>query len=341
MFLKSSTREIPQADTLENVVDTVFFVAKGFDSFQLIAKKLGLTKRQGRYYRLAAELLGLIKRPKRNRAVLTQLGKDFLDANNQEKRSILFEQVFKIPIIQTVIGLLVGAKGSILQEEVSNILIEAIKESTQQMIKRRLKTILSWLLSLGIVTQNGSLIKLVDLPHSINYIKIHNLQIPVLLKVDDYAHLKRVGILARSQFESINEENRLVAFERENLEHEKIISLISKRLRENGIFSIYNDYIDLAARIDNNPYLFEAKVLNSDSINQTLRGIQQLLHYRSLQSSKDSKLVLLTEKNIPIQNKRIQNFLLKQKILHLEVDLNKNRIYSSINFSKELEFLID
>ena len=98
------SEEIPQADSLDNVLVTAEAVSKGKTSFQTIAKALGLDTRQGRYYRKAAEILGLIKNY-RNFSVLTPLGHKIVTADRAEQQQILKNQVLGLPIVQIVLGI--------------------------------------------------------------------------------------------------------------------------------------------------------------------------------------------------------------------------------------------
>ena len=73
--------EIPQADNLLDVVRTVIAVSQGARTFQQIATSIGKVERQGRYYRKAAEIVGMIATPNRNQSILTQLGQSFVQNN--------------------------------------------------------------------------------------------------------------------------------------------------------------------------------------------------------------------------------------------------------------------
>jgi molybdenum cofactor biosynthesis enzyme len=73
------TAEVPQADSLEKVIETVCAISQGHLSHQEIAHQLGVQDRQGRYYRLAAEILKLVsKTTSKNVAALTPIGRALL-----------------------------------------------------------------------------------------------------------------------------------------------------------------------------------------------------------------------------------------------------------------------
>lgn len=89
--MKISITEVPQADELNKVILTVEAVQNDYKSDQKIADYVGFTDRQGRYYRLAAEILGLLKN-ENNSAFLTKTGNELiiLDEENRLKKSEQF-----------------------------------------------------------------------------------------------------------------------------------------------------------------------------------------------------------------------------------------------------------
>ncbi|HQU09722.1 MAG TPA: hypothetical protein PLV25_07155, partial [Opitutales bacterium] len=78
-----TTADFPQADRLEQVGEVALAVSKKLHSDDEIEAYIGLDSgaRQGRYYRLAAEVLGLITN-QQNYAVLTPLGEEFASLNS-------------------------------------------------------------------------------------------------------------------------------------------------------------------------------------------------------------------------------------------------------------------
>ena len=294
-----TTREIPQADTLENIIDAVEFVSKGYDSYQMIAKKLGLVERQGRYYRLAGELLGLIHNiPHQNMARLTPLGKKFLSSNSDERRKIMFDQIFAVPVVQTVIGILAASGGCALQEEISRVLFDIVTDSTKTMMGRRLQTILSWLGTLGIVTKSGSVVKLVNFPDSINLIEIKDVRLPVLPRIDEPKLFKDVFVSALSNREIIQVEVAKASLERTNKDHEILRNLFAEGVRTCGSISTFNSYVDLAARINSSSIIVEAKILGSNLQSELQKGMSQLSRYKCLQCLPEANGILLVDQDL-------------------------------------------
>lgn len=330
-----TTREIPQADTLENIIDAVEFVAKGYDSYQMIAKKLGLVERQGRYYRLAAELLGFIRNvPHQNRSRLTTLGNKFLSSNADERKAMIFAQIFNVPVVQTVIGILVASGGSALQEEICGVLFDIVTDSTKIMMRRRLQTILSWLGTLGIITKSGSVVKLVYFPASTNLIEIKDVRLPVLPKIDEPKLFKDVFASALSNREIIQAEIRKASLERTSKDHEMLRNLFAERVRSCGSISTFNSYVDSAARINSSSIIMEAKILGPNVESELQEGMSQLSRFKRLQCLPEAKVILLVDQdlsnldysfstNLEKENKHLawkgsnDDFISKSKIVEL------------------------
>src|SRR5437764_6688558 len=95
--------EIPQADIIEDVVKTVICVAQGGKTFQEIAKAIGKVDRQGRYYRKAAEILGLITTPSINNSMLSGLGEQFIHSNPTIDNPLFFQAVMNARIFQRLV----------------------------------------------------------------------------------------------------------------------------------------------------------------------------------------------------------------------------------------------
>ena len=96
------TWNIPQADSLEQVLSTVEAVSNGLTSFQRIAAHIGLSERQGRYYRRAAEILNLIELAGTNVSVLTPIGREYITETQIVKRHIVKKQLLQVDIFQTI-----------------------------------------------------------------------------------------------------------------------------------------------------------------------------------------------------------------------------------------------
>ncbi|MDV3951733.1 hypothetical protein CMT77_05825 [Elizabethkingia anophelis] len=149
--MKISITQVPQADELNKVIMAVEAVYNGSTSFQQIADYIGFTDRQGRYYRLAAEILGLLKNdPKKNNADLTKLGEDLiiLDEENRVKkiRNILQNNILFSQILNEIESHEEGLTRIEIIQYLSNI-----TDGAESTIIRRYSTVISWLLYSSLV----------------------------------------------------------------------------------------------------------------------------------------------------------------------------------------------
>ncbi len=148
-MLKS--KRVPQADILEDVINTVRYVGRHPNcSDNQIANYIGKVDRQGRYYRHAAVLLGLIKNHK-NSAWITSEGNHFLSLSNQEQEDYLREKIRNIEVFELAIEHIRNNPGCTVYD------IEGLlaREGIVKLAERRSKTIVAWLIDLDIVRLNG------------------------------------------------------------------------------------------------------------------------------------------------------------------------------------------
>ena len=147
--------DIPQADNLNDVANVINAISSGAETYQDIASIIRKTDRQGRYYRLAAELLGFIKNH-RNKSVLTLKGKEFLRKRNDQD-ALLRTAILNCKIIQRMIPFFELNTNGITREQIIDFLKEITRSKSKTMMPRRASTIISWLKEVNIVTDiNGN-----------------------------------------------------------------------------------------------------------------------------------------------------------------------------------------
>ncbi|EST54527.1 hypothetical protein T458_11545 [Brevibacillus panacihumi W25] len=144
--------EVPQADILSDVIRTVSFVQQHRGAnYAMIARHIGKGERQGRYYRHAAELLGLINNHQ-NYAWILPDGEHFLGLNPQEQMDYLRQRVQGIKVFELAEQLIRSNPGC-SEEDIEQMLIdEGITISTGD---RRTSTIVSWMVDLNIIRLTG------------------------------------------------------------------------------------------------------------------------------------------------------------------------------------------
>lgn len=100
------TKDFPQADKLEQVGEVAIAVAKGNRADTDIEKFIGLASegRQGRYYRHAADILGLIT-TSQNYSDLTLLGAEYSSlTTSKAKNEFLIRCVLETAVFQQAIA---------------------------------------------------------------------------------------------------------------------------------------------------------------------------------------------------------------------------------------------
>lgn len=148
-MLKS--KRVPQADILGDVINTVRYVDKHPNcSDKKIANYIGKVDRQGRYYRHAAVLLGLINNYQ-NKAWITNEGTHFLTLSKQDQEDYLRDKINQIEVFELAIDYIKANPGCTVYD------IEAllVREGIVKLAERRSKTVVSWLIDLDIIRLNG------------------------------------------------------------------------------------------------------------------------------------------------------------------------------------------
>lgn len=148
MSKQFSITQVPQADELSKVILTVEAIFNDSRSDEQIAEYVGFTDRQGRYYRSAAELLGLIENTN-NTAKLTQLGINLIvleDDNRTIKiRGILLRNDFFSEVLGYIERESDSNKIGISRNELYEYLL-TIVDGAESTIQRRINSIINWLL---------------------------------------------------------------------------------------------------------------------------------------------------------------------------------------------------
>lgn len=153
MNSKVETADVPQANDLTKVVQTVVAVSKGAQTYQDIAKTLRFTERQGRYYRRAAEIVGLVSN-KANKAELTAQGRDFIArlGDGVDPMQLVKPYVLDLPLIREVFAQ-IDPDRPIGDEAILTALVEVSNFSKKnKTARRRLSTFVQWLKQLGLIT---------------------------------------------------------------------------------------------------------------------------------------------------------------------------------------------
>ncbi len=336
--MRIPSSEIPQADKLDDVVRVAEAVKSGYRTYQDIASYLDKVERQGRYYRLAAEIIGLIE-SQDNYARLTKEGKRIIVASNpKEQKKALLELILSTRLFQRMLPFFENHKTGITRHELEKFMEKVTQPVGATMMIRRASTATSWLKELGVIKQVKDLF--IVNPTVFNNIPKIEFKItePLLPKVENLKEYQLVEERTRAnravQF-MVND----VARERADNAHRRLVNLVSVRLNKAGVVARYNKLVDLAARVENTPFLFEMKSITRKNAHaQIRRSIGQLYEYRFLQNITDAKLVVVVENELPNDTKWMNEYLEEDRGIHLIWD-GDNKLYASKKTKKALPFL--
>jgi len=140
----------PQANDLDKVVKTAISVINKDKS-----EEKYMLGRQGRYHRNAGETLGLIRKVN-DEFHPTDVGEKFINATQKEREEILQDLVMDVPIFKRFLAFSRdNRKFKWSSDEIATFILDQIKLSDQT-AKRRVQTISSWLIRIGLAERKDS-----------------------------------------------------------------------------------------------------------------------------------------------------------------------------------------
>lgn len=340
--MRIPSEDIPQADTIEDVVRTVFAISQGARTYQQIATAIGKVGRQGRYYRRAAEILGFTYRPKRNNSILTDLGQQFLNSGLSIQNPIFIQAVLNARVIQRTIPYLELNKiNGVTQDDIVDFLISIADISGDSMAPRRFSSVVSWLESLQMVTNrhNRYFISSSHINSSIEILEFTEFDEPILPTTTNLNEYREVEQRAANASQEIMFFRNGAAHERADNAHRRLVNLVSRRLKEVGAIPRFNQFIDLAARVNDLDFIFEMKSTTADNAkSQIRRGISQLYEYRYLQNSPTAYLILVVENPLPQEINWMLDYMEVDRNIHLVWD-GDNNLHARPETRQKLPFL--
>jgi len=337
--MQLSSSYIPQADVIEDVVQVARAIRDGAKTYQDIAGYLGKVERQGRYYRRAAEIIGLI-RTSHNDSELTEFGKEFLASSPQEQDDLLLQAVLSSRLFQRLILFFEMHPYGVTRSELEEYMIRVTEPVGQSMMSRRVSTVISWLKALNVLRQYGERYILGrGVFKKVRMLEFQDIAEPLLPRTADLRDYKIVGERAQKAKSAIRYMRDAAAIERANDAHQGLVDLVASRLRAADCVPRYNQLIDLAARVENHPFIFEMKsTTEGNTRSQIRRGMSQLYEYRYLQGLLEATLVLVVETPLPKEIGWMQQYLEGDREIRLLWD-GDDELYTSSDTRNELAFL--
>ena len=135
---------VPQADDLAKLIELPFRVAEGVTTADALADCFGVQPRQGRYYREAAETLGLVERDGAASYRLTDLGRQFVALPADRRHFFLCRLIFAQPVVQAILAELLLKPSKRLNRAEIEAIIAAQSQLTGTTVGRRAQTLLAW-----------------------------------------------------------------------------------------------------------------------------------------------------------------------------------------------------
>lgn len=330
---------IPQADVLDDVIRVAAVVAQGAHTFQEIAKHIRKGERQGRYYRRAAEILGLVSN-EGNHAVLTEFGATVLEAERATQDDLIRKAVLNAELFQRVLPFLELYPNGVTRTALERFIFEVTEPLGDAMINRRASSVIAWLLRIGVLGTSGHRFVLVtEAVHSLPILEFKSVSEPMFPTSGDLIEYENVQARVSEAKEDVAILMNQVAIERANNAHIQLVNLVADRIRAKGYVPRCNQLIDLSARIDGTPDIFEMKSQTDGNVrSQIRRGISQLYEYRYLQNIPDARLVLALENPLPTNFEWMLTYLEKDRRIRLIWD-GGHQLYASEGTREELAYL--
>ncbi|MEC2073996.1 DUF7226 domain-containing protein [Alkalihalophilus marmarensis] len=303
---------IPQADRLDDVIRAIEAVANGARTYQQIAQAIDKVERQGRYYRLAGEQLGMISLAGKNHSELTQQGREFLSLPIDARQVFLANAALSNQALNLVFEFIEENPNS-TRLDVSQYLISL--NISESVANRRSSTILKWLSDLGLINNygdyyranfrpafNGYAVELVE-DEVDSVASNEQTSGPIKQKREstltyDLKELEEIwdGTISSVEEGTITYQIDLAARERASVSHQDLVTRIARLLSKKNITPMANRNIDLYAFSEGKKYIFEMKSCkDTNMISQVRKGISQLYEYKYRQNLAEASLWLVLE----------------------------------------------
>ena len=336
-------RDIPQADSLALVSDAVDAVSAGANTYQAIARAIGTVERQGRYYRLAAEILGFIEPGEiANDYVLTEAGRRFAATTGEGRVQLLARAVVSCQVMRRVLLFLESRGGTgATRDELEAFLREVADRRFATTIGRRTSSVIAWLRHIGVIDEDRGRLLLTGLPEGVDVLEFSEDGEPLFpndFTLEEYEQAGERVQTRRGDIQYLVDEKRR---ERAVRAHGALTDLVAARLRDAGGIPRANRFVDLCVSLPEGNYLFEMKSITDENARAQVRqGVSQLYEYRYLLHSPEAKLVLVVERELPPLLRWVNSYLEEDRGILLAWDGDGRTLSCSPAARAELSFLL-
>ena len=155
------SRFVIQADSLGKVIDMLELIAEGPMTDAEIADSLGMDKRQGAYYRSAAEAIALAEH-RDGKTELSKLGWILVNklTDRPDQKSFLRVVVLVNPLLRRVVDDLESAGEDGMRTSQIRRRITEYSDLSDETIDRRTKSVVQWLIFLKLARMEGDVLVL-------------------------------------------------------------------------------------------------------------------------------------------------------------------------------------
>lgn len=297
---------------------------------------------QGRYYRKAAEILGLINTPSRNYSILTPLGEELIKTGAVIKNPIFIQSVLNIRLFQRLIPFLeLNATDGVKRENITEFISRVSNLAGDSMAHRRLSSVVSWLDELNLIERRGNRFYFSPLTviNNIDILDFTNIDEPILPRTNDLSEYQTVSERTSKASDTITILRDNATLDRAVNAHGRLVNLVAKKIRNSNHIPRHNQLIDLATRIADTDYIFEMKSLTPrNARSQVRKGLSQLYEYQYLQNLPDANLVLVVEKELPLTSAWMIDYLESSRQISLIWDGDDN-LYGTERTREQFDFL--
>ena len=309
-----TTADFPQADRLDQVGKVALAIAKGHHSDDEIEAYIGLDSgaRQGRYYRLAAEVLGLITN-QQNYAVLTPLGAEFASLNSAAARmDFLARCLVETPVFHHALHYIHQHNPSDSQLK---LWFRSFYPGAQGTADRRFHTFISYIRDAGLLMPSATGNRLRKYAGSV--VK----QTKPATKGLTGKKLKQSPPPATGATGVIRVDVDAQKRERANQIHWQLVDSKSAFLDARNLEPYANEHIDLYTDDQGDVILYEMKSVDAESNNllsQVRKAVAQLYEYRYIYEEPNARLCIVTNHGVTKKDAWLLDYLSRDRLIAYE-----------------------
>jgi len=310
------TSDFPQADRLEQVGQVATAISKGHRADEEIEAYLGLDSggRQGRYYRLAAEVLGLISN-EHNYAVLTPLGQELTTLNDvSAQMDFLGRCLVEAPVFHKALHYIHQHNPN---DKRLKSWFRSYYPGAGSTADRRFSTFISYLRDAGLLQQSTSSNRLKKFVGSV----VKQSSPPTRGLIGRKLKASSPALPATGEKGVIRVDIDAQKRERANQIHWQLIDSKSSFLDELNLEPYANEHIDLYTDDQGDVIFYEMKSVDSESgnlLSQIRKAVAQLYEYRYIYEVPNARLCIVTNHGISKKDDWLLDYLGKDRLIAYE-----------------------